>query len=288
MIFQGAFTAIATPFTESGELNETELRKFIQFQIQSGISGLVPCGTTGESPTMSKSEKKRVIEITLEEANGKIPIIAGTGNYNTAETIEATKEAKEMGVSGALVITPYYNKPTQKGLYLHFREVANAVPDIDIIIYNVPSRTNICISPEIVEKLVNECPNITTIKDATGDLSHILDLKSRCGNKLTILSGEDALIWPYIACGAKGVISVVSNVRPKETLELTFAGLNNNVEDALEKQIELNKLIDCLFVETNPIPVKFMLNKMGFNMKHLRLPLHELSEEYHTLFDYYL
>ena len=182
MIFQGAFTAIATPFTESGQLNETELRRFIKFQIDAGISGLVPCGTTGESPTMSKAEKKRVIEITLEEANGKIPVIAGTGNYNTAETIQATKEAKEMGVSGALVITPYYNKPTQKGLYLHFKAVANAVPDIDIIIYNVPSRTNLCISPAIVEQLVNECPNITTIKDATGDLAHILELKSRLFN----------------------------------------------------------------------------------------------------------
>jgi len=284
MQFQGAFTALATPFSSDGQLNENELRRFIQFQIENGISGLVPCGTTGESPTLSYTEKKRIVQMTIDEASGKIPVIAGTGNYNTQETIEATREAYEMGAKGALVITPYYNKPTQEGLFLHFKAVADAVPEIDIVIYNVPSRTNVCISPETVERLVEKCSNITTIKDATGDLAHVLELKKRCGEQLTILSGEDSLIWPYIACGAMGVVSVVSNVKPKETLGVVFSGLNNNVETALEKQLELNSLIDHLFVETNPIPVKFMLNQMGFKFGEPRLPLHELSEIHHNKF----
>lgn len=288
MNFQGTFTAIATPFTEDGQLHEEELRRFIQFQLDQGITGIVPCGTTGETPTMSHAEKKRVIEITIEEVNGKRPVIAGTGNYNTQDTIEATREAKQMGADGALVVTPYYNKPTQHGLYLHYKAVADAVPDIDIVIYNVPPRTNMNIAPATVEKLVNECPNITTIKDATGDLAHVLELKKRCGDRLTILSGEDGLIWPYIACGAKGVISVVSNVKPKETADIVFAGLNNNVEEAIEKQNELNTLIEKLFIETNPIPVKYMLNQMGFKMGLPRLPLHELSEQHRNIFNSFL
>ena len=280
MKFQGAYTALVTPFTKENTINESTLREFIQFQIQNGISGIVPCGTTGESPTLSDAEKKRVIQIAIEEAKDKVHVIAGTGNYNTIQTSEATAEACKMGIDGALVITPYYNKPTQEGLFQHFKYVADHNPEIDIVVYNVPSRTNVNILPETMERLVESCKNITTIKDATGDISQILDLRSRCGDRLTILSGEDGLIWPYIAAGADGVISVVSNVKPKETVELARASLNNENNLALSKQLELNKLINVLFAETNPIPVKYMVREMGYDVGSLRLPLHELSEQY--------
>jgi 4-hydroxy-tetrahydrodipicolinate synthase len=280
MLFEGAFSALPTPFTEKNQINFESLEKLINFQLENGISGFVPCGTTGESPTLSFAEKEEVIKKTIEFSAGKVPIIAGTGNYDTKATIEATKKAATFGAKGALVITPYYNKPTQKGLYYHFSEVAKANPNIDIVIYNVPSRTNLNISPEIVEKLVEKFENITTIKEASGDISQILELQRRMGDRLTILSGEDGLIWPYIAAGGKGVVSVVSNIRPKETSEIVKLGLAGKSAEALEAQQKLNPLVNALFTESNPIPVKFALNKIGFNFGTLRAPLHDHSEEF--------
>jgi 4-hydroxy-tetrahydrodipicolinate synthase len=281
MLFQGAFSALVTPFTDSNEVDYTEYRRLIQFQMANGISGLVPCGTTGESPTLNSVEKEKLIQIALEEAAGKIPVIAGTGNYNTAETIVATAAAAAAGASAALIITPYYNKPTQEGLFLHFKAVADANPTIDIVIYNVPSRTNVNILPVTVERLALACKNITTIKEASGDVGQILDIHRRLGDRLTILSGEDTLVWPYIAAGAKGVISVMSNIVPAEFVQLVELGLAGKNREALALQNKLNPLVQFLFTETNPIPVKYVLQKMGFKTGNYRLPLHPFSASYH-------
>lgn len=285
MQFQGAFSALVTPFTSSNEIDLPEYRRFIRFQIEKGISGLVPCGTTGESPTLSAAEKAQLIQAAIEEAGGKIPVIAGTGNYNTAATSEATAAAAAAGAQGALVITPYYNKPTQEGLFLHFKTVADKNPEIDIVIYNVPSRTNVNILPETVERLVAVCPNITTIKEASGDLAQILELNRRCGERLTILSGEDALVWPYIAAGAKGVISVASNIIPAKFSQLVSLGLEGKNAEALAEQNRLAPLVNHIYCETNPIPVKYALAKMGFKTNNYRLPLHALSQEFHGKMD---
>ena len=259
------------------KLNETELRKFIQFQIKNGINGVVPCGTTGEASTMSHDEKLQVIKITLDECAGKTPVIAGTGNNNTAETIAFTKEAQNLGAKAALVVTPYYNKPDQEGLFLHYQAIAHAVPDMAIVVYNVPSRTNVNILPFTMKRLIDACPNIQHIKEASGNLFQILELRRICGDDLTILSGEDALIWPYMAVGAKGVISVLSNIAPAETCELVRLGFAGKIKDATLLQNKLMPLVNHIFTEVNPIPVKYALNKMGFAMGNLRLPLHELS-----------
>lgn len=278
MQFKGTFTALVTPFNEQNEIDLSEFERFVNWQIQEGISGLVPCGTTGESPTLSSKEKETLISESVRLANGAIPVIAGTGNYNTADTIKNTKHARELGANAALVITPYYNKPGQEGLFRHFKAVADSVPDIDIVIYNVPSRTNVNIHPETVERLVESCKNITTIKEASGDLGQILDLHRRCGDELTILSGEDSLVHPYIACGAKGVISVMSNLMPKEFGDIAKFANEGYWSNSLEIQTRLNPLIDLLFCDTNPIPIKAALNQMEFKVGKLRLPLYELDE----------
>ena len=219
-----------------------------------------------------------VIKKVIEFNNGKLPVIAGSGDYNTAQTIESTKWVRDAGANAALVVTPYYNKPTQEGLFLHYTTLAKAVPDIDIIIYNVPPRTNVNILPSTVKRIIDEVSNVNLIKDASADLGQVLEINRLCGDKMTILSGEDGLIWPYIACGAKGVISVVSNVLPKETTNITKLGLENNNDAARDLQNKLNPFINELFSETNPIPVKYALRKMGFDVGELRLPLHEPTE----------
>jgi 4-hydroxy-tetrahydrodipicolinate synthase len=285
MALKGAFTALVTPFTKDNKINIACLEKQVEHQISYGISGLVPCGTTGETPTLSKEEKKQVITAVIELNNNRLPVIAGSGDYNTASTIESTKWVRDAGATAALVVTPYYNKPTQEGLFLHFVEIAKAVPDIDIIIYNVPPRTNVNILPKTVKRIIDEVSNVNVIKDASGNLAQVLEIDRLCGDKMTILSGEDGLIWPYMASGAKGVISVVSNILPKETTELAALGLANKVLAAKNLQNKLTPIINQLFVETNPIPVKYALRKMGFDVGHLRLPLHEPSSENQQLID---
>ena len=280
MKLTGAYSALVTPFDQQGQIDIESYRHFIRFQLDSGISGLVPCGTTGESPTLTSKEKRTLIQTAIQEANGVVPVIAGTGTNNTAYTIEATKWAYETGATAALVITPYYNKPGQEGLFRHFAAVAEAVPGIQIVIYNVPGRTNVNILPETVERLVSQYENIRTIKEASGDLGQILELQRRCGDELTILSGEDGLIVPYMASGAKGVISVVSNVMPSQTERLCRYMLEGKGEEALQLQQAMNPFIDLLFVETNPIPVKFALGLLGFRMGDPRLPLHPFSERW--------
>ncbi|MCB0279600.1 MAG: 4-hydroxy-tetrahydrodipicolinate synthase [Calditrichaeota bacterium] len=279
-MLKGTFTALVTPFNSENQVNFEALKKLVDFQVREGITGLVPCGTTGESPTLSKQEKQDIIEHVINQVDGKVPVIAGTGNYDTKTTIESTDWAWRKGAAAALLITPYYNKPTQQGLYLHYKAISEAVPEIELVIYNVPSRTNVNILPKTVERLVKECPNLNTIKEASGDLNQVLELKRLCGNQLSILSGEDALIWPYIAAGANGVISVVSNIAVQLTSQIVNDGLKGNVENALAAQLKLQSLIHALFCETNPIPVKYAMNLLGFEVGNLRLPLHELSEQH--------
>jgi len=276
-MFSGTIVAMVTPFTASGELNAEAVKKLVRFHLEKGTRGLVPSGTTGESPTLSKEEKLRLFEIVVEEVNGKIPIIAGTGNYNTAQSLEMTREAKRIGVDAALIITPYYNKPTQEGLYRHFMEIADGV-DLPLVIYNVPGRTSVNILPETIERLADH-PNIVAVKEASGNLNQISEIHARCGDKLTILSGDDGLTLPLLAVGGKGVVSVTGNIVPEKLNEMIDAFMVGNTAKALEIHEYLAELNSVLFIETNPIPVKTALNLMGFDVGGFRLPLCELAPE---------
>ena len=272
-LFTGVATALATPFNETG-VNINEFKKFIQFQISSGVDAIVVCGTTGESSTMSKAEKNDAIACAIETVDSserKIPIIVGTGSNNTASAIEMSIEAEKLGADGLLVVTPYYNKTTQKGLISHFRNIANSV-SLPIILYNVPSRTSMNILPETVLEL-SKIDNIVGIKEASGNISQVAKIASLCGDDFAIYSGNDDQICPILSHGGKGVISVLSNIKPKFTPYMVWNFLNGNLEVAKNMQLESIPLINDLFVKVNPIPVKAALNKMGFDFGSTRLPL---------------
>lgn len=282
--FQGAFVAIPTPF-RNGKVDEESLRNLIEFQIANGTNGIVPCGTTGESPTLAYQEHKRVIEITIEQVNGRVPVIAGTGSNNTEEAIALTLHAKEVGADAALMISPYYNKPTQAGIYQHYKKIAGMV-DIPIILYNIPGRTAVNINPDTVVNLA-EIDNIVGIKEASGLMKQVMDIIVRCGPDFTVLSGEDYLTFPIMCVGGKGVISVVSNVAPREMATLCYITLQMQCglgpRDAFisaQKQYhKLSPLCDALFVETNPAPVKAALKMMGLiDSDEVRLPLVQMDE----------
>ena len=270
ILFKGAGSAIPTPFNENG-INTEDLKKFLQFQIENKIDALIVCGTTGESSTMTRDEKIQVIKCALEVSNGRVPIIAGTGSNNTKEAIEMSQIAESLGVDGVLVVTPYYNKTTQTGLIAHYKAISNSI-SIPIILYNVPSRTGLNINPETCWEL-SKIENIVAIKEASGNLSQVAQIAHLCGDNLHIYSGNDDQTIPICALGGLGVISVLSNIQPKYTHDMVWHFLNGDFENAKKKQLESVPLINDLFSQVNPIPVKAKLNEMGFNFGIPRLPL---------------
>jgi len=273
-MFSGAITALVTPF-KNGKVDEEALRQLIEFQIESGINGLVPCGTTGESPTLSHEEHDRVIEITIDAAKKRVPVIAGTGSNSTAEALRLTKHAFDAGADGALIACPYYNKPTQEGLYQHFQLIAENVP-IPVIPYNIPGRTGVNMSPELIARL-SQIGNIVGIKEASGSLKQMNDVLELCGPDFDVLSGDDGLTLPLMAIGGKGVISVASNIVPADMASLTDAALAGRAADARALHAKMSPLFDILFVETNPIPVKAALALLGKIEYEYRLPLCPMS-----------
>lgn len=268
--FQGSITALVTPFRD-GRVDEKAFADFIEWQIAEGTHGLVPCGTTGESPTLSHEEHRRVVELCVKTAKGRVPVIAGTGSNATAEAIALTQHAAHVGADAALVVTPYYNKPTQEGLYQHFKAVAEAA-DIPIFIYNIPSRSVVDISVDTLRRLV-EIPNIVGIKDATANLARVSQQRLKLGPDFIQLSGEDATALGFMAHGGRGCISVTSNAAPRLCAEFQNACLANNFTRALELQDKLMPLHEALFVEASPAPVKLAASLLGRIKNELRLPL---------------
>lgn len=275
-MFKGSITAIVTPFND-GKIDEKALRDLIEFQIKNGTQGIVPCGTTGESATLSYEEHKKVISITVETVNKRIPVIAGSGSNNTEEAMELTKYAKKSGADGALLITPYYNKPTQPGLMKHFEKIAGAV-DIPIVLYNVPSRTGVNLLPATVEKL-SKISNIVAVKEATGDLKQCSEIINLCGDRIVVLSGDDFTVLPLLSIGAKGVISVVANITPGDMSALISEFNKGDIAKARELHYKIFNLTNMLFIETNPVPVKTALAMMGKIKDDVRLPLCGMQEE---------
>jgi 4-hydroxy-tetrahydrodipicolinate synthase len=273
-MFNGALSAIVTPFRD-GEVDERALRDHIEWQIQSGVDGLVPCGSTGESATLTHDEHQRVIRITIEQTRRRVPVVAGTGSNSTAEAIRLTASAREMGADGALMISPYYNKPTQEGIFRHYKMVAAAV-DLPLIVYNIPGRTGSNVAPETFARLC-EIRNVVGIKEASGSMDQISDIRRLCGDRLTILSGDDALVVPIMALGGKGVIATISNVMPREIHDLAAAGLAGDFARARDIHYKMMPLMRALFIETNPIPVKQALALMGRCANELRMPLCSMS-----------
>ena len=273
--FEGSIVAMVTPFRD-GKVDEVKIRELVQFHVKNGTDAIVPCGTTGESPTLSHAEHKRVVEVTIEAAAGRIPVVAGTGSNSTAEAIELTQHAKKAGADGVLMVCPYYNKPTQAGLIAHYTAVAAAV-DIPIIMYNIPGRTGVNMLTETVAALA-ELPSVVGMKEASGSLEQMTEVISLCGDRLTVVSGDDTLTLPLMAVGGKGVISVVANIVPKETAEMTRAALNGDWKRAKELHLRLFPLCKAMFYETNPIPVKTAMQLLGRLNGELRLPLCPMSQ----------
>jgi 4-hydroxy-tetrahydrodipicolinate synthase len=270
-MFTGTGTALATPFRRDGSLDEPTLRRLVQRQIDAGIDFLVPCGTTGESPTLSHEEHVRVVEITVDIAKGKVPILGGAGGYNTAEVIALARELAETGVDGILSVTPYYNKPTQEGLLQHYRAIAGAVP-LPIIVYSVQGRTGVNIEPATVKRLA-QIENIVGIKEASGNVSQMAAILNVVPNDFIVLSGDDAITLPVISLGGRGVISVVSNEIPREMSRLTRAALQGDFQTAREIHRRFHPLMEINFVESNPIPVKAAMAEMDLLEPVWRLPL---------------
>jgi 4-hydroxy-tetrahydrodipicolinate synthase len=269
-MFSGALSALITPFRD-GEVDEKAFRDLIEWQIQAGVDGIVPCGSTGESATLSHDEHERVIEIAVAQARRRVPVIAGTGSNATAEAIRLTAHARKVGADGALMISPYYNKPTQEGIYQHYKAVAAAV-DMPIVVYNIPGRTGSHIAPETLARLA-EIKQIVAVKEASGLMDQTSDIMRLCGDRLAILSGDDSLTLPIMALGGKGVIATISNVMPREIHELAAAGLTGDFAHAREIHYRMLPLMRALFVETNPIPIKQACAFMGRCQNEVRLPL---------------
>ncbi len=273
-MFRGSIVAIVTPFS-NGTVDEKKLRELVDFQIENGTDAIVACGTTGESSTLDNEEHLNVIRLVFEQANKRVPVIAGTGSNSTAEAIEMTRKAKEIGVAGVLLVTPYYNKPTQEGLYRHYTAVADAV-EIPQILYNVPGRTGVNLLPETVARLAPH-KNIVAIKEATGSLQQASEVIALCGDQIDVFSGDDFITFPMMACGAKGVISVLANIMPKTVADLTDAFFAGDMEKARQLHLDTLKIGNSMFIESNPIPVKTALGLMGKCSAELRLPLCEMS-----------
>ena len=273
-MFSGSIVAIVTPF-RNGKVDERAFGDLIEWQIANGTNGIVPCGTTGESATLTHDEHHRVIRISVEVVKGRVPVIAGTGSNSTDEAISLTRHAKEAGADGALLITPYYNKPTQEGLYRHYKAVAEAV-DMPLVLYNIPGRTGVNMLPATVARLA-VMKNIVGIKEGSGSVQQASEIAQTCGDRLTVLSGDDPLTLPMMAVGAKGVITVTANVVPKEMAQLVDSFQAGRLDEARRIHFALSALFAALFYETNPIPVKEALGMMGKIDPELRLPLCAMS-----------
>jgi 4-hydroxy-tetrahydrodipicolinate synthase len=275
-MFKGSLVAIVTPF-KNGQVDEQALGDLIEFQITNGTDGIVPCGTSGESATLTYEEHDRVIEFTVEATRRRVPVIAGTGSNSTDEAITLTKHAKQAGADGALLICPYYNKPTQEGLYRHYKAIAEAV-DLPLVVYNIPSRTSVNIQPTTIARL-SSIHNIVAIKEGAGSLGQVSEIIQACGNRITVLAGDDGLTVPMMAVGAHGVITVTANIAPADMAALVDAFAAGKLDEAKALHYKLYPLFTALFYETNPIPVKEALGMMGKIQPELRLPLCSMSVE---------
>jgi 4-hydroxy-tetrahydrodipicolinate synthase len=277
-MFQGVYTALITPFGQDGSVDETALRRIVNAQIEAGIAGLVPMGTTGESPTVTHEENLRVIEVVLDEAAGRVPIIAGTGSNSTEEAIGMTRRAKELGASASLQVSPYYNKPSQEGLFRHFTTIADAV-DLPMVVYNIPGRTGTNIETETLVRM-SAHPNVVAVKEASGSVKQMMEVLAAVPESFDVLSGDDNLAFPLTMLGGRGVISVVSNLIPGRMVELITRALHGEVSAARKIHFELLPLFRAAFVDTNPIPIKYMMHRAGLCEERYRLPMVPLSDSH--------
>ena len=275
-MFLGSFVALITPF-KNNAVDEQRLADLVEWHIKSGTHGIVPCGTTGESATLSHEEHTQVVKLVVEVANKRVPVVAGTGSNSTEEAIRMTCEAQEVGADGALMISPYYNRPPQEGIYQHYKSVAAAASGFPIVFYNIPSRTGSNILPETMARLA-QIENIVGVKEATGSIDQVIDIRLACGDNLAVLSGEDTLTFSMMALGGAGVISTVANIVPKAMGDVANAGLKKDWDKASALQLKLVPLIRAVFLETNPIPIKTALSLMGMCEAELRQPLAPMSE----------
>ena len=276
-MFSGSFTAIVTPL-KNNKVDFDAYKKIIDMQIEAGITGIVPCGSTGESATLSHQEHDEVIQKAVEFSKGKLKVIAGTGSNSTAEAIRLSKHAQEAGCDGVLLVAPYYNKPTQKGLYLHYKEVANAI-NIPVVLYNIQGRSAVNIEPKTIAQLAKDCKNIVAVKEASGSLDQMSQIRMLAPN-MDLISGDDALTVPIMAIGGTGVISVLSNICPKVVADLVNAMLKKDLDKANEIAFKWLPLVKAMFIETNPIPVKAAMAMMGICSDEMRLPMCSLSDEH--------
>jgi 4-hydroxy-tetrahydrodipicolinate synthase len=275
-LFEGSGVALVTPFKD-GKVNYEKMGDLIEWHIENKTDAIIVCGTTGESATMTDKERKSTIKFVVDKVNKRIPVIAGSGSNNTAYSIELSKYCQEVGADGLLIVTPYYNKATQNGLIKHYTAIADSV-DLPIILYNVPGRTGVNITPATVEKL-SKIENIVAIKEASGNISQVAEIARLCGEDFAIYSGNDDQIVPILSLGGIGVISVLANILPKETHDIVEKYLSGDVEESRKLQLSLNELVNSLFIEVNPIPVKAAMNLMGMEVGELRLPLTDISEQ---------
>ena len=277
-MFKGSYVALVTPF-RNGKVDDVGLKRLVDFQIEQGTEGLVPCGSTGESATLSHEEHRHVIEVVIKAARGRVPVVAGAGSNSTSEALELVKHAARAGADGTLQIVPYYNKPTQAGLFEHFKRIARAT-QLPIVLYNIPGRTGINMAVDTVVRLAEACPTIVGIKEASGTMDYTSELLSHLGkDRFVVLSGDDSLTLPLLSLGARGVISVMANILPGPMAELCRSWENGNPERSLELHLGMYPLMRALFVETNPIPIKAAMARLGLCREELRLPLVPMSAD---------
>ena len=274
--FQGSFVAMVTPF-RNGKVDEAKLRELVEFHVTNGTDGLIPCGTTGESPTLSHDEHHRVVELVIEAARGRIRVVAGTGSYSTSDAIEMTKHAERAGAAGALVVNPYYNKPTQEGLYRHFRAVAESVA-IPILVYNIQGRTAINVETDTMARLARDVKNVVGVNEASGSLDQMSQVIAACGPDFSVLSGDDNITLPLLAIGGSGVVSVIANIVPRETADLVHAALEGDWKRARDLHFRLFPLARAAFLETNPIPIKEAMAMAAMLEPEFRLPMCRMSD----------
>jgi 4-hydroxy-tetrahydrodipicolinate synthase len=274
--FVGSFVAMVTPF-RNGKVDEAKLRELVEFHVANGTDGLIPCGTTGESPTLSHDEHRQVVETVIAAARGRIRVVAGTGSYSTAQAIELTKHAERAGAAGALVVNPYYNKPTQEGLYRHYRAVAESV-GFPILVYNIQSRTAVNVETETMARLARDVRNLAGVKEASGSLDQMSQVIAACGPDFSVLSGDDNITLPLLAIGGSGVVSVIANIVPRETAEMVHAALDGDWKRARDLHYRLFPLARAAFLETNPIPIKEAMAMAGMLEPELRLPMCRMGD----------
>ncbi|MCK4538664.1 MAG: 4-hydroxy-tetrahydrodipicolinate synthase [Candidatus Krumholzibacteria bacterium] len=276
-MLKGLYIALVTPFNEDSSLNEEKLRELVRFHIDAGTNGLVPCATTSENPAFSWEEHFRIIEIVVEEAAGKLQVVAGCGTNSTTKSVANIIKARELGVDAAMVVTPYYNKPTQEGLYAHFMKLADD-GGLPLMLYNVPGRTGLNMQPSTVERICGH-ENIVAIKEASGSIEQMSEIIGLCGDRITLLSGDDTMTLPVLCIGGKGVVSVAGNIVPKDILAMISAWENGNIEEARKLHYKLFPLCQSMFIETNPMPVKESMNMLGMGVGEVRLPLVGMKPE---------